>query len=98
LALARLMSERGITGRMSVPGDRPVPRPDNVIVGVFAPMGLGSIMHDLADLFIVEYLRRRPDMAGLQIPRGAEMLQESLDHYQDWITRTRGTGQAGEET
>lgn len=97
MALAQLMSEHGITGRMSIPGDRPAPRPDNVIVGVFAPMGLGGIMHDLADLFIVEYLCRRPDMADLQTPRKAEMLQESLDHYQDWITRTREASQPGEE-
>jgi hypothetical protein len=98
MALARLMSERGINGRTGMPGDRPIPRPDSVIVGVFAPVHLGGIMYDLADLFIVEYLRRRPDMAGLQIPRRAEMLRESLDHYQHWMTQTGGAGQAGEET
>jgi hypothetical protein len=39
-----------------------------------------GINHDLADLFIVEYLALRPDLAGLDIPRGAEMLRESIEH------------------
>lgn len=38
-------------------------------------------------------------LQGLRLAgRGAEMLQESLDHYQDWMTQTRNAGQAGEET
>jgi hypothetical protein len=29
----------------------------------------------------VEYLAKRPDMSGIQISRGAEMLRESLEHH-----------------
>jgi hypothetical protein len=39
-----------------------------------------GIHHDLADLFIVEYLALRSDLADLEIPRGAEMLRESIEH------------------
>ncbi len=39
-----------------------------------------GIHEDLADLFIVEYLARRPNLLDLQILRRTEMLRESLDH------------------
>jgi hypothetical protein len=46
---------------------------------VFAPDDLMGVHHDLADLFVVEYLAQRPDLTALEISRGAEMLRESLD-------------------
>lgn len=61
MALARLMSERGITDRMGMgmPGERPTPGPDSVIVGVFAPVHLGGIMYDLG----LSVYRRVPQAA-----------------------------------
>ncbi len=100
LALARLMSERGIVSRAGMWGEPSTPEPDSPIVGVFAPWDLGLIQPELADLFVVRYLKQRPDMADLQIPRGAEMLQESLDHYRHRMEQAEQTGdpsQAGEE-
>lgn len=63
---------------------------------MFAPWDPGFIQHDLADLFIVSYLKQRPDMADLQIPRGAERLQESLGHYRARMARTPPRHQAGQ--
>jgi hypothetical protein len=80
MALARLLAERGFGHRDRMWGEPAAPEPENPIVAVFAPWDLGGIHEDLADLFIVEYLARRPDMQDLQIPRRAEMLRQSLDH------------------
>lgn len=100
MALARLMSERGITSHAGMWGEPPAPEPESPIVAVFAPWDPGFIQPELADLFIVKYLKQRPDMADLQIPRGAEMLQESLDHYKHRMEDMAQTGDArlaGEE-
>jgi len=81
-------------------GEPPAPEPESPIVGVFAPWDPGLIQPELADLFVVEYLKQRSDMADLKIPRGAERLQESLDHYQHRTEQTKRSGdasQAGEE-
>lgn len=100
MALARLMSEHGITSHAGMWGEPSAPEPQSPIVGVFAPWDLGGIQPDLADLFIVKYLKQRSDMTDLQIPRGAERLRESLDRYQRRMERMQQTGdavQAGEE-
>jgi len=97
MALARVMSDRGITSHAGMFGEPTAPEPQSPIVGVFAPWDVGVIQPDLADLFIVQYLKQRPDMADLKIPRGAERLQESLDHYQHRTEQTRRTGDAGQK-
>jgi hypothetical protein len=80
MALARLLTERGLGRRDRIWGEPAAPEPESPIVAVFAPWDLGDIHENLADLFIVEYLARRPNLLDLQIPRRAEMLRESLDH------------------
>ena len=62
---------------------------------MFAPWDLGVIQPELADLFIVEYLKQRPDMADLKIPRGAERLQESLDHYRQRMEQMKQAERGG---
>lgn len=96
MALARLMRERGIVSRAGMWGEPPAPEPESPIVGVFAPWDHGVIQPDLADLFVVRYLKQRPDMADLKIPRRAEMLQESLDHYQHRMEQTDQAGDASQ--
>jgi hypothetical protein len=82
MELARLLAARGIVDRRGfLPGESTEPEPVSAIVAAFAPNDPGFIGHDLADLFIVEYLAKRPDMSGIQISRGAEMLRESLEHH-----------------
>jgi hypothetical protein len=93
-ALARLMTKRGIVSRAGTWGEPPAPEPDSPVVGVFAPWDYGFIEPELADLFMVEYLKQRPDMTELNIPRGAERLQDSLDHYRQ---RTDQADDAAEE-
>jgi hypothetical protein len=80
MALARLLTERGLARPDRMWGEATPPEPESPIVAVFAPWDLGYVHEDLADLFVVEYLMQRPDMQDLQIPRRAEMLRESLDH------------------
>jgi hypothetical protein len=94
MALARLMSERGVVSPAGMPTERPVSRPESAIVNAFAPYDLGFVEPELADLFIVEYLKRRPDMDALEIPRGAERLQESLDRHRQRHMRTSEAGEA----
>jgi hypothetical protein len=59
------------------------PAPASPIVAAFAPDDFGAAYHDLADLFVVEYLIRRPELTNLQISRGAEMLRDSLHHQRE---------------
>ena len=96
-ALGRRMSEHGITSKAAMLGEPAAPEPQSPIVGVFAPWDLGVIQPELADLFIVEYLSQRPDMADLKIPRGAERLQESLDQYRQRMEQTKQASEVGEE-
>ena len=56
---------------------------------------MGAPQVDLEDLFIVEYLKKRPDMADLAIPPGAERLQERLSRLRQQA-QPAGTGKAGE--
>ena len=79
MELARVLRERGIQSWAGMWGE-PHPEPHrNPIIAVFAPDDLMGVHHDLADLFVVEYLAQRPDLTALEISRGAEMLRESLD-------------------
>ena len=55
----------------------------------------GFIQPELADLFIVEYLKQRPDMADLKIPRGAERLQDSLERYRQRMQHMRASEAGG---
>jgi hypothetical protein len=93
--LARLLAARGIVDRRGfLPGESTELEPVSAVVAAFAPNDPGFISHDLADLFIVEYLAKRPDMSGIQISRGAEMLRESLEHHR---RRAGGEGPGDEE-
>jgi hypothetical protein len=69
----------------------------HTIAGVFSPGMLSFIQPELTDLFIVEYLKQRPDMAALDIPRGAERLKDSLDHYRQRIQHMRASQAGGTE-
>ena len=78
--LTRIFTAQGIVGREHFWGEPHTEPHHDPIVATFAPDGLMGIHHDLADLFIVEYLALRPDLADLQLSRGAEMLRESIEH------------------
>jgi hypothetical protein len=80
MELTRILTARGIVGQAHLWGEPHTEPHHDPIVATFAPDGLMGIHHDLADLFLVEYLALRPDLAGLEIPRGAEMLRESIEH------------------
>lgn len=70
LALARAFARYGIA--------RPVTSP---VIAAFNPRGIGMPQPDLADLFMAEYLKKRPDMDTIPMPEGAEHLRESIDRY-----------------
>lgn len=95
LALARLMRERGIPSRAAMLGIQPAVPPENPLVAAFAPGAMGTPQADLEDLFIVEYLKNRPDMADLALPPGAERLQESLSRLRQQA-QPAATGEEGE--
>ena len=80
MELTRILTAQGIVGQEHFWGEQYTEAHHDPIVATFAPDGLMGIHHGLADLFIVEYLALRPDLAGLEIPRGAEMLRESIEH------------------
>lgn len=94
--LTRVLRDRGIVGRTDMWGEHHTePHPDPV-VATFAPDDMMGIHYDLADLFIVEYLAQRPDQAALEIPRGAEILRESIDRRRRRASPTDGS-EAGME-
>jgi hypothetical protein len=95
-ALAQIMREHGITSAAGMWGEPMPPEPQSQVVGAFAPWDLWFIQPELADLFIVMYLKQRPDMADLKVPRGAEMLAESLDHRQHRM-KDEGRDASGDE-
>jgi hypothetical protein len=79
-ALSNLLVQRGIVHEDHGWGE-PVPSEhNNPIVAAFACNNQPALQHDLADLFVVEYLALRTDMANLTISRSAETLQESLQN------------------
>jgi hypothetical protein len=96
-ALAQVMHERGIARNFDTLGESPSAQPESPIVATFIPYDPGFIQHELADLFVVEYLKQRPDMAELRLPRDAERLQESLDHYRHWQDHIKQASEAGAE-
>jgi len=78
--LTQLLRSRGIVRRP--PGWRDEddePPHSDPVVAVFAADDMMGIHYDLADLFVVEYLAHRPEAAGLTVPRGADMLRESIE-------------------
>lgn len=78
--LARVLGERGIQGRAHFWGQpHAAPHPDPV-VATFAPDAPMGVRYDLADLFLVEYLARRPDQSDLKLPSGARMLRDAIEH------------------
>jgi hypothetical protein len=52
---------------------------DDPVVAVFAPDDMMGLYHNLADLFVVDYLMGRPEMEGHSVPRQVEQLQEAID-------------------
>ncbi len=79
---SQLLRQRGIVSDFGRWGHQGRPTHDDPVVAVFAPDDMMGIHHDLADLFVVQYLaeRPRPDGSTLTLNRGAEMLRESIDH------------------
>lgn len=57
------------------------------IVAAFAAWAGFGIRHDLADLFVVEYLMKCQDMSGMQANRGAENLAESIELHRTRLGR-----------
>jgi len=51
------------------------------IVAAFSPFLMGGMRHDLADLFIVEYILQRPGMSAIVISRKVEILRDYLTEY-----------------
>ncbi len=93
MELARLLRGRGIISDFGAWPHPPQPTHEDPVVAVFAPDDMMGVHHDLADLFVVEYLADRPESGGHQLPRGADMLRESIDHQ----TRRRGGTDQPEE-
>ena len=79
MALAEVMRKHGIADPSGMPGEHSADRAESAIVAAFAPWDPGFIAPELSDLFIAEYLKQRPDMATLDIPRGAERLRDSIN-------------------
>jgi hypothetical protein len=92
MELARLLRDGGIVSDFGSWGHNEQPAHNDPVVAVLAPDDMMGIHHDLADLFIVDYLanRPRPDGSLLTLTRGAERLRESIEHAR------RRTGVAGE--
>lgn len=84
MELARLQRDRGIVSDFGSWGHEERPAHDDPVVAVFAPDDMMGINHDLADLFVIEYLVERPRMDGssLTLTRRAEMLRDSIQHAQ----------------
>jgi hypothetical protein len=99
MGLGRLLEARGIVDRHDLlPGESAEPEPTSPVIAAFAPWQPGFISHDLADLFIVEYLIKRPDMADIEIPRGAKTLQESLEFHRRRMSKEDPSpSEAGDE-
>ncbi len=85
-ALASTLSQHGITWPVTSP-----------IIAAFNPRGIGFPQPELADLFLAEYLKKRPDMDSLPTSRGAEHLRESIDRYQKQIQDDEDQGTDGGE-
>lgn len=81
MELTQLLRSRGIVRRTtpSWMDEDDEPTHTDPIVAVFAADDMMGVHYDLADLFVVDYLEHRPEAAGLTLPRGAEMLKESVE-------------------
>lgn len=93
IELTRALRDRGIQETERIWGEVGEEPHADPVVATFAPDDLMGIHHSLADLFVVEYLTHRPDLADLQLSRGVEMLRESIDHRRQ---QTAGEGSGGE--
>jgi hypothetical protein len=91
IEVTHALRERGIEEPERMWGETPEEPHTDPVVATFAPDSMMGIHHDLADLFVVEYLAQRPDLADLQLSRGAEMLRDSIEHR-----RTRADGDGSE--
>lgn len=83
MELTQLLRSRGIVRRPpSWRDENDEPAHADPVVAVFAADDMMGVHYDLADLFVVEYLAQRPEAAGLTLPRGADMLRESIQFEQ----------------
>jgi hypothetical protein len=79
MELARLLRTRGIFRDYDGWGHEEHVAHDDPVVAVFAPDDMMGLYHNLADLFVVDYLMGRPEMEGHSVPRQVEQLQEAID-------------------
>ena len=77
MELGRLLAARGIVTRFDGWKESP-PVSRSAIVNALAPDNMIGINHNLADLFVAEYLLGRPDMSDLTVSRGVRTLSEEL--------------------
>jgi len=77
----RRLSERGLTGWVQPPvllgGRRPSPRHSSELINCITQTDMPSA-DDPEDIFIAMYLGTRPEAAGLQLPRGAQRIADSM--------------------
>jgi hypothetical protein len=80
MELGRALSARGIVSDFYRWGEAHTEVHADPVVAVFAPDDMVGVHHELADLFIVEFLAQRPGLTEVTLPRGAQALRESIDH------------------
>lgn len=90
--LRNRLSAEGLLGWVRPPilsgGRRPEPPHMSPIINVLTG---GAFSTDKADdVFVVAYLRGRPEAAGIQLPRRSQFLVESLARYQERRPREDG--------
>ena len=86
LALAGAFARHGVTWPVTSP-----------VIAAFNPRGIGMPQPDLADLFMAEYLKKRPDMGSIPMPQGAQHLRESIDHYLEHLQSANQAASEDEE-
>ncbi len=94
---AQMMRSRGIVRRDGMWGEEEDVGHADPIVAVFAPDDMMGLYHNLADVFVVEYLLARPEVTGHTIARRVEQLQDSIEFERERHERADGGG-ADDET
>ena len=92
MRLDHLLRDRGVVSdQHGLPfmDDEPELGHPSAIVEVFAPEDLGGF-GDLEDLFLVEYVFKRPEAAGTKMPRNADLLRESIELARERRARAAG--------